>query len=98
VDLRAPWALAKDPAKKKELDVVLTELAHALLIGGTLLFPYMPKKMDELVKRLTGKPVDPRSALVGLKEATVPGDRALEQGPPLFPRIEDPSPEPGKTA
>ena len=31
VDIRAPWALAKDPAKAGELDVVLTELAHVLL-------------------------------------------------------------------
>jgi methionyl-tRNA synthetase len=92
VDVRAPWALAKDPARSAELDVVLTELAHVLLVGGTLLYPVMPRKMDELVRRLTGRPVDPRSALVRLHEAAVPRDRVLEPGPPLFPRVEDEKP------
>jgi methionyl-tRNA synthetase len=92
VDVRAPWGLAKDPARSAELDVVLTELAHVLLVGGTLLYPVMPRKMDELVRRLTGRPVDPRSALARLHEAAVPRDRVLEPGPPLFPRVEDEKP------
>jgi methionyl-tRNA synthetase len=89
VDIRAPWALAKDPAKKDELDLVLSELAHALLIAGTLLYPFMPRKMDALVQRLTGRALDPASALVDLAGATIPAGRVLEQGPSLFPRIED---------
>lgn len=89
VDVRAPWALAKDPSKRGELDVVLTELACSLLIAGRLLYPFMPEKMNELVRRMLGTPLDPRSALVDLKGAVVPRDRVLEQGPPLFPRIED---------
>jgi methionyl-tRNA synthetase len=92
VDVRAPWALAKDPAKKGELDVVLTELACVLLIAGTLLLPYMPAKMTELVRRITGRAVDPKSAYVGLAAASIPKDRVLEAGAPLFPRIEDEKP------
>jgi methionyl-tRNA synthetase len=89
VDVRAPWALAKDPAKKAELDVVLTELAYVLLIAGRLLYPFMPAKMSELVRRILGSPLDPRTALVDFKGAVIPGSRVLEQGPSLFPRIED---------
>jgi methionyl-tRNA synthetase len=92
VDIRAPWTLAKDPAKAGELDVVLTELAHVLLIAGTLLSPFMPKKTAELVRRLSGRTLDPAAALVGVEDATIPRDRPLEQGPPLFPRIEDEKP------
>jgi methionyl-tRNA synthetase len=92
VDIRAPWALAKDPAKAGELDVVLTELAHVLLIAGTLLSPFMPKKTAELVRRLSGRTLDPAAALVGVEDATVPRDRPLDQGPSLFPRIEDEKP------
>jgi methionyl-tRNA synthetase len=92
VDARAPWALAKDPARAGELDLVLTELAHVMLVAGTLLYPVMPRKMAELVRRLTGREIDPHSAFAGLAEASIPKDRVLDQGPPLFPRIEDEKP------
>jgi len=44
------------------------------------------------VRRLSGRPLDPKAALVGLDAATIPKDGILEQGPSLFPRIDDEKP------
>ncbi len=89
VDVRAPWALFKDKSKAAELDVVLTELATLTLIAGTLLYPFMPVKMAELVRRLTGQTIDPHAALTDPAALRIPPERQLEMGPPLFPRMDD---------
>jgi methionyl-tRNA synthetase len=89
VDASAPWTLAKDPAKKADLERVLAELAHVLLIASGLLLPFLPTKAAEAVRRLTGATPDPRSYWTTLAAARVPADRPLETGPPIFPRIEE---------
>jgi methionyl-tRNA synthetase len=90
VDARAPWALAKDPAKRDELALVMAELAHVVLIASGLLLPFLPNKAAEAVRRLTGIVPDPKSYWTTLADAGVPRDRPLEQGPPIFPRVEEP--------
>jgi methionyl-tRNA synthetase len=52
VDARAPWAQAKDPAQADELDVTLAALARCVAVLGTLLSPFMPVKMADLIGRL----------------------------------------------
>ena len=93
VDARAPWALAKDPAKKGELELVLTELAHVLLVASGLLLPFIPTRGAQAIRRLTGALPDPHAFWIDLATATIPKDRPLEQGPPIFPRIDPPAPE-----
>jgi hypothetical protein len=56
------------------------------------LLPFLPRKASEAWRRLTGVVPDPRSAWTTLATAGIPADRALELGPPLFPRIEEPPP------
>jgi methionyl-tRNA synthetase len=52
VDARAPWAQAKDPAQAAELDITLAALARCVAALCTLLFPFMPSRMEELAGRL----------------------------------------------
>jgi methionyl-tRNA synthetase len=52
VDQRAPWAQAKDPSMAAELDNTLAALARCVAALATLLFPFMPVKMGDLIGRL----------------------------------------------
>lgn len=49
IDTQKPWDLAKDPAKKKELDSVLSELAAFLSDLGNTLLPFMPHAAAAIV-------------------------------------------------
>ncbi len=93
VDQKAPWALAKDPARREELAYVLTEIIHLTFIAGSLLLPIMPTKMGELIRRLTGSAPLGHGDWVNLGTRFIAKDRVLEQGTPLFPRIEPPTSE-----
>jgi methionyl-tRNA synthetase len=82
VEEQAPWLLAKDPEGREELDATLASLARCLLVLATLLHPVMPRKMDELARRLGVEAVPTLPAclmmdLTGLR---------VERGDPLFPR------------
>jgi methionyl-tRNA synthetase len=82
IERQAPWTLAKDPAGGPELDTTLASLVRALLVAATLLHPFMPVKMGELVERLgvTGIPTLQESLSLGL------AGRSVTRGDPLFPR------------
>jgi methionyl-tRNA synthetase len=90
VEERAPWNLAKDPAKAEELDRLLGTLAVALQHTALLLFPIMPSKAAQVWDTLRLEP--------GIDRARFPADGALLEPPPtgtplgeskpLFPRIE----------
>ena len=48
IDETMPWALAKDEAKKDRLATVLYNLAESILIGASLLKPFMPETADKI--------------------------------------------------
>ncbi len=48
IDETAPWALAKDPAKKDRLSTVLYNLAEGILVGASLLKPFMPETAEKI--------------------------------------------------
>ena len=53
IDETMPWALAKDESKKDRLATVLYNLLNGILVGASLLEPYMPetaKKISEQIK------------------------------------------------
>ncbi len=52
VEERAPWQLAKDPARPSELDMTLASLAEGLRAVSVLLHPYMPASTDKLLAAL----------------------------------------------
>ncbi len=86
---RQPWALAKEPASRGELEQVLASLVRQLARLAVLVFPFMPGKAEELWQSLggPGRAQDQRlEALLRLD----PGGWRVVKGPTLFPR-EQPS-------
>lgn len=85
VQASAPWALAKDPARRDELDAVLASLIRQLARIAVLAWPFMPGKAEELWRQIGGPgPVSEQrfSALEGLD----PGGWQVAKGAPLFPK------------
>jgi methionine--tRNA ligase beta chain len=87
VDARAPWALAKDPARRAELAAVLATLAEALRCLGIALDPFLPDAAARLRAAL-GDAAPPRlaAAIFGAGPAAARRPGAKLSG--LFPRIE----------
>lgn len=52
IDETEPWKLAKDEAKKDRLGVVLYNLVESILIGASLLEPFMPDTAQKIAGQL----------------------------------------------
>ena len=84
IEKREPWALAKDAARRGDLEEVLASLVRVLLVIAALMVPAMPRKMTELARGLgCGSVPSLAEALTG---AT--GGARIGKIPPLFPRVE----------
>ncbi|HET9924169.1 MAG TPA: methionine--tRNA ligase [Methylomirabilota bacterium] len=95
VDASAPWALAKDPAKRPRLERVLCTLADSLGFLGIMLDPFLPDaalKIREAIGR--SEPLALEGAVVG-RLTSLPRVNKVSG---LFPRV-DPkaaaAPDPG---
>jgi methionyl-tRNA synthetase len=53
-----PWALAKDEAQKDRLATVLYNLLNGILVGASLLEPYMPETAQKIAAQLKAPLVD----------------------------------------
>ncbi|KUP38053.1 methionine--tRNA ligase [Bacillus halotolerans] len=87
IDETAPWVLAKDPEKEKELQSVMYHLAESLRISAVLLQPFLTKTPVKMFEQL-GITDD---ALKAWDSITVFGqlkDTKVQKGEPLFPRLE----------
>ena len=88
---RQPWALAKDPARRPELDETLGTLAGQLVRVAVALAPFMPAKAEELWVQLGGPRAGHPSA-AGVPFATLatlrPAGWPVAKGAGLFPRPE----------
>jgi len=95
VDTSAPWALAKDPAKRPRLERVLCTLADALGFLGIVLDPFLPDAAGK-IRAAIGQGVAPalEAAVVGRLAALPPVSRLSG----LFPRIDTKAPRPAATA
>jgi len=81
---REPWALAKDPDRRPQLEATLYHASDALRVTAALVDPVMPGTAER-IRRMLGIPQEPWT---NLSAGTLqPGTRF---GPtePLFPRIE----------
>ena len=90
VEEKAPWNLAKDPARGAELDALLTTLVAALQHTALMLYPVMPAKAREVWETLR---LQPAMEAVRLPRAgaLLPSPASAEPigaSKPLFPRIE----------
>lgn len=52
IDETMPWALAKDEAKRDRLATVLYNLSNAIMVGASLLEPYMPETANRISKQM----------------------------------------------
>jgi methionyl-tRNA synthetase len=92
VDAQAPWALAKDPARRSRLDTVLYTLAEAVRCLGVLLDPFLPEAAAKIRRACpggaapAGAPPPPR--LADLEWGRPPAGRQVERLSGLFPRVE----------
>jgi methionyl-tRNA synthetase len=82
IEQRAPWSLAKDPAASAELDATLASLARTAVALATLLHPFSPGKIGEL---LPGLGLESLPALDDVAELPMAG-RKVEKGAVLFPK------------
>lgn len=89
IDETAPWALAKDPAKKQELANVLYNLTEALRVISVLISPFMPMTAVRIWQQL-GLAQDFASVRTEDIEQWGGVPAGLHVGTPeqLFPRIE----------
>jgi len=82
IEERRPWDLAKDPAKRGELEDMFRELLAVLVVSGVVLHPFMPGKTAEMLRQLHVDTI----TLEGLPGKSS-GASGLEPPAPLFPRI-----------
>ncbi len=52
IDETEPWKLAKDEASKDRLATVLYNLCEGIVIGASLLWPYLPETAEKIAKQL----------------------------------------------
>jgi len=86
---RAPWALAKDPSKRAELEGVLAASAEVLRVLAVLISPIMPGAASRLWAQLgIAEPLEdqrlPEASRWGLLEAGT----QTKRGDALFPRLD----------
>jgi methionyl-tRNA synthetase len=85
----APWALAKDDAQRRRLEVVLYELVDALRIMSMMLSPIIPRAAQELWNRLGLEgSVEQHTFEEARWGSLEPGTR-VGKGGALFPRIDE---------
>ena len=91
IDTKAPWALAKDPARKTELESVLYNVAEGIRLSALYLWPFIPSTAEEILRRLGQKPMtDFFSGESTFDKAVKWGagqEATIDVGPSLFARI-----------
>lgn len=89
IEVKAPWILAKNPARQDELNLVLYDLAESLRFISLLIYPFIPGKAEEIWRQLGFSEDIKEQRIDALKTwgKTEP-DQELKGGAALFPRIE----------
>jgi methionyl-tRNA synthetase len=89
---KEPWAIAKDPERKKELDEVLYNTAEAIRALAVLLHPVMPETTEKLWDSIGGADLGP----IGKQEiekvsnwGQLKSGSKVTKGAVLFPRLEE---------
>ena len=86
IDETEPWVLAKDEAKKDRLATVLYNLVESIVIGASLLEPYMPSTAKRIAAQLN-------TSLRGFEELTAfgkypSGNHVTDKPEILFARLD----------
>ena len=86
IDETAPWVLAKDESKKERLSTVMYNLIDSILIGASLLEPFMPETAKKIADSLNAplRTMDQVSTM-----GTYPsGNKVTDQPQILFVRVD----------
>jgi len=89
IDKNAPWQLAKEKNKQKELHNILYNLLETLRILALILFPFIPDSAQKIWTQLgiEGSIEDQIVEKAKIWGQLKPGTK-VKEGPPLFPRIQ----------
>ncbi|MGI8413197.1 MAG: methionine--tRNA ligase [Solirubrobacteraceae bacterium] len=82
VEERAPWQMAKDPARAGELDETLASLAEGIRTVSVLLHPYMPATVGKLLDAIGA----PGTGYPGASFADRGSGARVQALEPLFPK------------
>ncbi|MBD5466122.1 MAG: methionine--tRNA ligase [Lachnospiraceae bacterium] len=86
IDETEPWVLAKDEAKKDRLATVLYNLVEGILMGASLLEPFMPDTAKKIAEQLNTRIRDfEETKTFGLYES---GTKVTEKPEILFARLD----------
>ncbi len=86
IDQTEPWVLAKDDAKKEQLDSVMAHLVAALRVIAELVSPVMTHAPKEIFAQLG---ISDEIDLTTLNFADLKGGvKVAEKGQPIFPRLD----------
>jgi methionyl-tRNA synthetase len=85
---RAPWQLAKDESRARELDEVLYALADGLCAVAIALASYLPETAPRILEAL-GQ--EPDVSWDGIRAARADEADGIEPAKPLFPRVDLPA-------
>ena len=86
IDETEPWALAKDPDKRANLESVMVHLANSLYIAGMLLKPVLVEASDKLFDQLGIK--DELLNYGNIYKYGVVSNLKVEKKDQLFPRLD----------
>ena len=85
IDETAPWVLARDPAQADRLATVLYNLVESLVIGSSMLMPFLPTKGAQALQQLGSAP----RAFADLgKWGLYPNGNRVTAGEKLFDRLD----------
>ncbi len=94
IDVAAPWVLAKDPARREELNALLYHVVESLRIIAILISPVLPKAVHGIFDQLNWKMElsgkEERFSLADAEWGRLPDGHVVGKPVPLFPRIETP--------
>jgi len=89
VEEHKPWVLAKDPARKDELALVLRVLGECLAHLAVILSPFLPDTARKILTRFKLPAVLTVKTASDFEKTFVEAGTAVERGEALFPRLED---------
>lgn len=90
IDETAPWALAKDPAKKARLNTVMYNLVESLRIISVLIAPFMPTTAEKIWNQLGIAQAFAAVQFADIKSwGKTPVGTKVNKPEQLFPRIEE---------
>ncbi len=86
IDETEPWVLAKDEAKADRLSTVLYNLVEGIVVGASLLAPFMPETAEKIVAQLNTQVREfDQLETFGLYES---GNKVTDQPTILFARLD----------